>query len=193
MVDVSQTPYLRLREGRAEKLGARASGAIHYAVLTDPDRRQVFITLTRNEGSGGFSKEVVPLRDIEEALADVAEGGTFASKQLRTAFVGKSACNGGFLSAVLKAEGLVAPAPDVKHQLVRRGDWARWQAEVLALDGEPILIPPLPGGSNSASPAAVPSVQGSPATPSGGRKSRRGGNRLVAVDATPGEGDEDPA
>lgn len=163
--------YLRVREASASKLGQRASGAIRYAVLTNEERTEVYLTVTANDGGGQWSREAVPLRDIEEALSGVAEGSTFAAKRLCGAFVGKSTNNAGFLAAVLRAESLVAPAG--KYQFVVDGDWDEWKRTVLAAPSQPFPVAaPADEKATTAAPAVANKAQ---------RRSRRGGNRLIPV------------
>ena len=204
MTPVTQIPYLRLREARALKL-SRGPHGIGYAVLADPDRNRLFITVVSNECAGNWNKEVVAFSDIERILAGTAQGDPFTAKIFRAGFAGKSSNNSGFLAAALVHEGLIAPAPDTKHKLVRCGDWSQWKAALLALDGEAILIPPVLPDAAIVTPAA-PEVQETggeldtaDAAVAPTRKNPRRKNRLIAAqsppsasdDGDPGEGESD--
>lgn len=188
-----QRRYLCVRERTAAKLGARSGGALTYGVFTDVERTHVFVAVLSNAGGGNYSKEMVETRYIEEAIADIVAITPFSSKALASAFVGRSATNAGFLAAMLVAEGLLAPAPDVKYKLVRCGDLERWKADALACEGTPYMYPPLKGGevpAACASEAAALTTDRATGAVDGGepangkqRKNRRGGNRLVKVGA----------
>jgi hypothetical protein len=194
MTPVTQIPYLRLREARALKLSLGPHG-IGYVVLADPARSRLFIIVVANEGGGNWNKEVVAFPDIEEVLASAAQGESFTAKIFRTVFAGKSSNNSGFLAAALVHEGLIAPAADAKHKLVRSGDWSRWKAELLALDGEAILIPPVLPEAAVATPA-LPDVQESgeeidaaDTSVAPTRKNARAKNRLITVQSPPSASD----
>lgn len=192
MTPVTQTPYLRLRRQHAPKLGERSVGGVTYEVLADPARTQLYFYITANDGGGAWSRETVPLRDIEAALAGVGEA-PFPAKALAAAFVGRSSNNGSFLAAALVREGLIARAPDAKYKLVRSADWARWQAEMLAVDGESVMVPPVAPEAAVPAPAAAPVPEPAPTRPVA-RKDRRGKGRAAppveaVVDDDAGGGD----
>lgn len=158
-----QTSFLRLLESEAPTLSGNS--AIRYAVFADLDRSQIFLTITTNRGGGNWNREVVSLTNIETALAEVPAGEPFGSKVLRLAFVGRSNNNAPFMAAALVHAGLMAPAKDMKHKLVRAGDWTTWANTMLARDGEPIHFPPTaPAEGQSAPPTlSVASDSGKPA------------------------------
>lgn len=173
---VVQTPYLQLTEDRAPTLSGRS--AVRYAVFADPARARVFLAIVANEGGGNWNKEAVALANLEAALANVPAGAPFATKILRAAITGRSTNNAGFIAAALVHAGLLAPAADAKHKLVKTGDWSGWAARMLALDGEEILFPPnAPGAPQAPEPPTAVSVAPEPSA----KKTRRGGNRLIPV------------
>lgn len=140
-MSASQTFFL-IKDAAAAKAGAYAMGAVLYRLLTDSDRSDVYLAITGNQGgSGYFSREAVPFAKVRHCVADVQPGTPLPSKTFRTAFVGRSANNPGFLAAVLRAEGLLAPAPDTAHQHLLHGDWDAWLSDQLALPAEPLLPP----------------------------------------------------
>ena len=83
-----QTPYRQVIEARAPSLSG--SSGLRYAVLTDPGRSRVFLTILANEGGGNFNREIVAFDDIEEAIADQPADTPFGVKVFRVAFIGKS-------------------------------------------------------------------------------------------------------
>lgn len=136
MTDTTQ--YICLKLGQAAKAGERATGQISYSVLSDTDRQELYLTLTGNEGGGWFSREIIPLSRIEavlDALTDRFQ--PLHSKVLRPAFDSKSVNNAGFLAALLRAEGLLTPAPDSPHQHLLTDDWDIWKSVMLSEPGTP--------------------------------------------------------
>lgn len=127
--------YLRLKSDTAPKLGLRAEGGIHYSILCDADRQEMFIMVTCNDGGGYFSKEITPMANILACLPTGPDV-EFAGKVLAKACVSRTANQPGFLMAILRHEGL-ATAADKPHLHVRSGDVAAWSAALLGLPGEP--------------------------------------------------------
>lgn len=125
--------YLSLKVGRADKNGSRSYGFLHYCILTDSDHQLLYITLTGNDGDGCYSKEIVPFDKIEQCLQGVDTRKPITSKLFQPAFIGRSSNNAGFLAAILRAEQLLAPAPDAVHQHAVQPDWAAWKTAMLAL------------------------------------------------------------
>jgi hypothetical protein len=128
-----------LKEGIAPKMGPRSEGGISYHVLTDASRQQLFIAITGNKG-GYFSKEHVELSKIETCLDASSSAKPFPSKTFRGAFVGRSSNNAGFLTTILRNEGLIAASPEIETQHVRSGDWLAWKTAMLAEAGKLIEI-----------------------------------------------------
>lgn len=136
--------YVSLKLATARKTSQRAMGEITYRVLCDEQRERLFITIVSNNGGGYFSKEIVPFDGVERCLAAYTEGKPLPAKVLRTAFVGKSVNNAGFLAAILRAEGLLEGVPDAVHQHQIAGDWTDWKETILCTDGEPYVPPTKP-------------------------------------------------
>jgi hypothetical protein len=160
--------YLSLKVGQAVKTGSRSQGYLHYRILTDTAQQQLFITLIGNDGDGCYSKEIVPFNKIEQCLHGIDTSQPIASKRFQPAFIGKSANNAGFLAAILRAEGLLAPAPDALHQHTVQPDWPAWKTALLALapKAEPYQpepakprirsTTPVPDSSHDPKPSIVP-------------------------------------
>lgn len=167
--------YLCVRRGSARKAGLHSTGTLSYAVLRDAQATEAYFIVTGNSSSGYYSREAVALAQIERCLAALPADAPIPAKALRPAFRGKSANDGGFLLALLRHEGLVAPAPDAAHLSVRSGDWAAWREAVLATPGEPFELPtrqvktPMPDTSSSATAAITAAPPASPKA----RKSRK--------------------
>jgi len=131
-------PCWLLKTAKAPKLGKNAEGGIHYQIVTDSQRQDPMFKIVGNEGGGYYSKEVVAFRDVEACLAEQSKGQPFPSKLLQAAFTGRSSNNAGFLAAILRAEDLLALAPDTEGRHIPAGDWAAWKGSVLAEPGQPI-------------------------------------------------------
>ena len=154
--------YLSLKLATAHKASLRATGDITYRVLCDEKRHELFIAIVSNDGGGYFSREMIPYAAVEKCLANFNDGQPLPSKVLRDAFVGKSANNAGFLAAILRAEGLLAPVPDAAHKHQVIGDWAGRKVAMLSADGE-IYVPetkPDASGQANSSESADSAVQG---------------------------------
>jgi hypothetical protein len=134
--------YWLLKSAKAMKLGKHAKGEIRYQILTDSQRQDPLFQIVGNEGGGYFSKEVVAFGNVEGCLAAHAQDQSLPSKVLQTTFIGRSSNNAGFLAAILRAEGLLALAPDTEGRHVISGDWAAWKASVLAEPEHPVEFEP---------------------------------------------------
>ncbi|WP_348694702.1 hypothetical protein [Duganella fentianensis] len=137
---INEQSYWLIKEGMAAKLGARAEGSIHYQVLADADRQQLYIAITANESGGYFSRERVPVDQIEKCLT-ATPSKPFPSKTFKDAFVGKSSNNAGFMTAILRSEGLLGAAPEAETQHVIVGDLDAWKSKLLTEQGTPITLP----------------------------------------------------
>jgi hypothetical protein len=124
--------YLSLKSAKAPKSGARSQGDVHYRILTDAARRQLYLTLVANDSSGGFSREIVPFARIESAVHGLSAGQPIAAKQFQSCFVRKSQNNAGFLAAVLRHEKLLQAVPEAAHPHALAGDWSAWKTALLA-------------------------------------------------------------
>jgi len=155
-VEVALTPFWLLHAGTAKKLGQRSAGILNYHVLADNDRRSLLIAVTRNEGGGYFSRERVPFSTIVTCLEKYKSAPPFVSKVLKDVFISKSANNAGFMSAVLHALGLLAPAPEAKTQHVVTGNWSSWERTMLAETGTRIELPAEIGDEKPVGSDAVP-------------------------------------
>jgi hypothetical protein len=148
-------PFWLLNSGTAKKLGQHSAGILNYQVLADNDRRGLLIAVTRNEGGGYFSRERVHFQAIMACLENYKSGVPFVSKVLKDVFVSRSANNAGFMSAILHALGLLAPAPQAKTQHIITGDWSLWEKTLLAETGTCIKLPAQTGGEIPVGSVAV--------------------------------------
>jgi hypothetical protein len=148
--------YLSLKVGQAIKTGSRSQGYLYYRILTDTAQQQLYITLIGNDGDGCYSKEIVPFDKIEQCLHGIDTSKPIASKRFQSAFIGKSANNAGFLAAILRAEWLLAPAPEALHQHAVQPDWPAWKTALLSLAPQAEPYQPEPPKPRFRSTTTVP-------------------------------------
>lgn len=134
-------PLLSLKAGRAVKLGQHSNGVIHYELLADAGRQSLLLRLTRNEGGGNFSPELVPFARVQAIVSGLPSDSPVASRVFRTCFRGRSQNNAGFCCCLLRAEGLLAPIEGKRYQHRVTGDWSAWAERILALPGSSIELP----------------------------------------------------
>lgn len=103
--------YRLIREARAPKLSLRSNGSLTYQVLTDEARSGLWLRIAVNHEGGCFSDEAVPISSILDCVRELAPDAALQALSFKPAFVGRSTCNGGFLAAVLLAEGLLGRDP----------------------------------------------------------------------------------
>jgi len=151
----NKEPLWLLKTASAPKLGKNSEGKIHYQILTTEARVEPAIQIVSNDGGGYHSKELVPFHKIEDCVSTLADGDAFPSKAFQAAYTGRSSNNAGFLAAILRAEGLLALAPDTEGRHIIAGDWSKWQSALLAEPGQLIESDPAPASAN-ASPTQSP-------------------------------------
>lgn len=88
-----------------------------YEVGADP-AKGLHARITKNTGSGWFSKNWVALQDVHELLT--REGPPITFGTLLPLYAGRSVNTAGFLLAVLRHEGLVQPMADRPRCYERR-------------------------------------------------------------------------
>lgn len=138
--DNDSAEYLQLKAASAKKIGKLSVGSIHYQILSDKAKVNLFLRVTGNDGGGYFSQELVSMQEIERCLKSRSGADPFPSKVLMDVFVGRSANNAGFLAAILRAEGILSAAPDTETQHVFTGDMVKFKKACLAEPGTPIII-----------------------------------------------------
>jgi len=132
---------LRLKSGKAPKLGQHAHGAIHYELLTDPSRQTLLLRLAGNDGGGNYSPELLPFARVQMVAAGLPPDSPVPSRVFRSCFRGRSQNNAGFACCLLRAEGLLLPVEGKRYQHRVVGDWENWVTQTLALSGEPAELP----------------------------------------------------
>jgi hypothetical protein len=63
-----------------------------------------------------------------------------AKRFLKAFTASRSVNNGGFLTACLRHQGLLHPAPEAAHQHVMGDDWGAWKAQMLQIPSEEVFI-----------------------------------------------------
>ncbi len=123
-----------LKTANAPKLSPRGDGELTYMVARMDDK--ILIRLAKNSSSGSHSKEWVPVDAIRNALKKVPKDSPFkGTLTMKSAFVGKSSTNGGFLCAALRHLGILSMDPEKKGMLKLTAPDALdvWEKETLAL------------------------------------------------------------
>jgi len=123
--------YLSLKSAKASKIGQRSQGVIHYRILTDQNRQQLYIFITGNDDDGYYSKEIIPFEKIERCLQDIKPNVPLSSKLFKPAFIGQSNNNSAFLAAILREEKLLAPVTDAVRKHSIQPGWDQWKTGLL--------------------------------------------------------------
>ena len=115
-------PILTLLNHTAEKLSTRSEGLIFYAIGRHEESGELFLKITGNQGGGLHSKEWIALSAIDDVLRSLPADKPFKSSVMKRLFNGGSANNAGFLSAILRSDGLKlvqkADGNPMLHELV---------------------------------------------------------------------------
>lgn len=137
---------LLIEEKRCGKISDRSTGQLTYRLLKDEEGVESFVAIVGNESVGYFSREPVSVLRIHQCLqAALKIAKAIPSQRLRQVFKGQSVNNGGFLAAILRAEGILAPSPDNAFQHVLAGDAAEWRRELVKRPGYALPDEPAPG------------------------------------------------
>lgn len=115
-------PILTSLNHTAEKLSTRSEGLIFYAIGRHEESGELFLKITGNQGGGLHSKEWIELSAIDDVLRSLPADKPFKSSVMKRLFKGGSANNAGFLSAILRSDGLKliqkADSNPMLHELV---------------------------------------------------------------------------
>lgn len=123
--------YLSLKTGKANKIGQRSQGYIHYRILTDHTHQQLYLFITSNDDDGYYSKEIVPFEKVEQCLEGIKPNIPLSSKLFKQAFIGQSNNNAAFMAAILRNEKLIAPVVDAVRKHSIQPGWDRWKTGML--------------------------------------------------------------
>ena len=137
----TDTQFLRVKTDTAPKTSLNAQGGVTYALLKDAASKEAYFCLLSNDGGGYFSREAVPFEAIRGCLTGVNTERPIPAKVFRSAFVGRSVNNAGFLMHALRHEQLLQPSPDAAHLHVLGRNWEAWKSAVLNLPGESFELP----------------------------------------------------
>lgn len=188
---MSTTPiYLHLSTQTAPKTSLNAQGGIVYALLKDEASTEIFFTLLENQGgSGYFGREIIPFANITACLTDSDFNQTIPAKRFLKAFsASKSVNNGGFLTACLRHQGLLKPAPESPQQHVIGDDWVAWKAAMLKTPSDEVFIEPEADKPPKATPASSKESDKKEKKPSG-----KGKKEAAAPACTEDQGHDHPA
>lgn len=142
---------LLIEEKRCGKISDRSTGQLTYRLMKDEEGVEAYVAILSNDTAGYFSREPVSILRIHQCLqAAVKVAKTIPSQRLRQVFKGQSVNNGGFLAAILRAEGILAPSPDNAFQHLLAGDAAEWRRELVKRPGYALPDEPAPGAKAEA-------------------------------------------
>jgi len=120
--ETEDVPIVRiLFHGKCAKLTPRGVGNLEYEIGTNDETDEGFLRVARNESSGAFSTGWIGITEIR-AILDTVQDQPFKAIILRDLYMQKSSNNHGFLTAVLKAEGVVVNLPK-QLTIMRMGSW----------------------------------------------------------------------
>lgn len=188
---MSTTPiYLHLSTQTAPKTSLNAQGGIVYALLKDEDSTEIFFTLLENQGgSGYFGREIIPFTNIAACLTEADLKQTIPAKRfLRVFAASKSVNNGGFLTACLRHQGLLKPAPESPQQHVIGDDWAAWKAAILKTPSDEVFI-----GVEADKPAKVAPASSKASDKKEKKAGGKGKKEAAAPASTEDHGNDHPA
>ena len=124
-----------VRTAQALKLNpARGGGGITYQVgrIDGVGAPGVVLRLKDNDGGGRFSREWVPFERLRTCFSPaVLRGEGFKAHALDGAFQGRSSTNAGFLTAVIRTEGLAYEDTAQKGMSLLSGGFDTWVQGVL--------------------------------------------------------------
>ena len=104
-------PTIRiLYRGSCPKLTPRGVGDLEYEIGINAETDEKYLRIAKNASSGAFSTGWIGVDGIR-AILETVQDQTFKAIILRDLYKQKSSNNHGFLTAILKAEGVVANLP----------------------------------------------------------------------------------
>lgn len=122
----------KIKSGSVSKVGGFSTGEISYVLFKSDD--DIYVQLTGNSTSGHFSREVVALSKVKEAIGDK---NLITSRVLAQAFASKSRNNAPFLMAVLVGESLVSRVVEPMFHYAVTQEWAEALHGYFILASEP--------------------------------------------------------
>ncbi len=139
-----------INTGMAAKLSPRGGGMLTYQIGRND--ANVLLRIHKNDSTGRYSREWLGIPAIRSALTRIPKSQTSfkGAVAMTPAFTGRSACNGGFLAAILRAEGVFVAEDDPKKKgmlkLASPDALDTWEKQVLAFpvpkDAEQVLLNP---------------------------------------------------
>lgn len=99
-----------LYQGTCPKLTTRGAGQLTYELGIDDATGNTYIRIAANASSGAFSHEWIGIGHIRTML-ETEKRHAFPASVMHPLFVKRSSNNQGYLSAILKAEGVLKAIP----------------------------------------------------------------------------------
>lgn len=129
-----------LFRGDCPKLTPRGVGKLEYEIGVNDQTDEPFLRIASNESSGVFSTHWIGINEIRTILDGMQDHQTFNAIILRNLYMQKSANNHGFLTAILKAEGVVVNLPK-QLTVMRLDSWEPLMEKITSLKGKDISLP----------------------------------------------------
>ncbi|GAB6145002.1 hypothetical protein [Desulfocicer niacini] len=136
----NEEPTIRiLYHGSCPKLSTRGAGKLEYDIGIDDGSDEPCLRISGNESTGAYSTKWVTVKEIRNIL-DNAPKKTFKAIILKELYMGRSTNNHGYLTAILKAEGVVAVMAGKQTELHQK-TWEPLMEKITSLKGKDISLP----------------------------------------------------
>ena len=147
------TPTERIRTIKTATC-SNLSGTAELTYSVIHTQGQTYIQVLANSGNGIFSKDPVSLDQIKALLAMRPVGTPIGTPALRSLFAGKSVNTAGYLTAILRNEGLLQPSAENQNCLETADSTAfdTTLQQLLALTPEALIEQDIYNASNTLTP-----------------------------------------
>ncbi|MBV1774350.1 hypothetical protein KSF73_01340 [Burkholderiaceae bacterium DAT-1] len=134
--------FLLIKEAQAKKLRSKSKGMLSYQLLIEPDRSNLWIRITGNEGRGYFNDHPMSCQSISSLISTQNQEKGFSAKLLNSITSGRSTNNAYFLAAILINEGVIKPDPNGGPLLFLTENVSQWLSSQLSGNGTTIILEP---------------------------------------------------
>jgi len=102
-------PTRIIKKSQCNLISPTATGKLTYNIGFNDKTNDLFIRIITNSGGGFFSKEWISLENIMNSLEQQPKKAPFKALIFRSLYESRGSNNHGFLSAALRAEGILQP------------------------------------------------------------------------------------
>ena len=128
-----------LFHGSCPKLTPRGVGDLEYEIGINEGTDEGYLRITGNASSGAFSTDWIGINEIRDTLEKVQDQ-TFKAIVLSDLYLKRSSNNHGFLTAILKAEGVLTNLPQ-QLTIMRLESWEPLLKKIDSLKEMDISLP----------------------------------------------------